>query len=67
MKTKDELNALKNEMTVLNRKLSELSEYELDFVTGGAEISIKPKGSDFWYSWNPGCVDNGNSRLIPIP
>lgn len=35
MKTKEELNALKNEVKTLNAKLAELSEDELDQVTGG--------------------------------
>ena len=36
MKTKEELNALKEEVETLNKKLSELSEDELVQVTGGA-------------------------------
>ena len=35
MKTKEELNALKNEVEALNKKLSELSEEELAQVFGG--------------------------------
>ena len=35
MKTKEELNALKNEVKDLNAKLAELSEDELKEVTGG--------------------------------
>ena len=35
MKTKEELNALKTEVEELNAKLSELSEEELDEVSGG--------------------------------
>ena len=35
MKTKEELNALKDEVTALNKKLAELSEDELTQVTGG--------------------------------
>ena len=35
MKTKEELNALKNEVEALNEKLAELSEEELKAVTGG--------------------------------
>ena len=35
MKTKEELNALKNEVEALNKKLAELSEDELLAVTGG--------------------------------
>ena len=35
MKTKEELSALKNEAEALNRKLAELSEDELEQVSGG--------------------------------
>ena len=35
MKSKEELNALKNEVETLNKKLAELSEEELAQVTGG--------------------------------
>ena len=35
MKTKEELNALKNEVEALNKKLAELSEDELKLVSGG--------------------------------
>ena len=35
MKTKEELNALKEEVETLNKKLAELSEDELKHVTGG--------------------------------
>ena len=35
MKTKEELNALKNEVEVLNQKLSALTEEELAQVSGG--------------------------------
>ena len=36
MKTKEELNALKEEVETLNKKLAELSEEELAQVSGGA-------------------------------
>ena len=35
MKTKEELNALKEEVETLNKKLHELTEEELEQVTGG--------------------------------
>ena len=35
MKTKEELNALKNEVEALNAKLGELTEEEMEQVTGG--------------------------------
>ena len=46
MKTQEELNALKNEIEALNRKLAELSEDELEQVMGGnagsaADIDFK--------------------------
>ena len=45
-KTKEELNALKEEVESVNEKLAELTEDELKLVTGGADysISIPPKG-----------------------
>ena len=38
MKTKEELNALKEEVEALNRKLHELTDEELAQVSGGIEI-----------------------------
>ena len=35
MKTKEELNAIKNEVAELNKKLAELTDDELAVVTGG--------------------------------
>ncbi len=40
MKTKEELNALKNEVEDLNAKLAELSEDELRQVVGGHEVDF---------------------------
>ena len=40
MKTKEELNALNNEVKALNKKLAELSDEELQQVAGGAHRSI---------------------------
>ena len=37
MKTKEELDALKNEVEVLNQKLSTLTEEELEQVSGGGD------------------------------
>ena len=37
MKTQEELNALKNEVETLNKKLAELTEEELAQVTGGGD------------------------------
>ena len=38
VKTKDELNTMKEEVETLNKKLSELSEEELAQVSGGGEV-----------------------------
>ena len=38
MKTKEELNALKEEVETLNKKFIELDEEELEQVTGGSRI-----------------------------
>ena len=40
MKTKEELNAIKEEVETLNKKLAELSEDELEQVTGGCYIGL---------------------------
>ena len=40
MKTKEELNALKEEVETLNKKLAELTEEELAQVTGGQQYDI---------------------------
>ena len=42
MKTKEELNDLKEEFETLNKKLIELTEEELVQVTGGATEGLKP-------------------------
>ena len=38
MKTKEELNELKEEVEAVNKKLAELNEEELEQVTGGGEV-----------------------------
>ena len=49
MKTKEELNAIKEEVETLNKKLAELSEEELEQVSGGIprlkikDITVKYK------------------------
>ena len=43
MKTKEELNALKEEVEALNKKLHELTEEELKQVSGGVSIGKKKK------------------------
>ena len=40
MKTKEELNAIKNEVEVLNQKLSTLTEEELTQVSGGRLLNL---------------------------
>ena len=40
MKTKEELNALKEEVKTLNKKLAELNEEELKQVIGGQQYDI---------------------------
>ncbi|MBQ0109991.1 MAG: bacteriocin [Clostridiales bacterium] len=52
MKTKEELNALKNEVEALNKKLAELTKEELAQVTGGGlpapnKRDFEPLGSEF--------------------
>ena len=41
MKSKEELNALKEEVEALNKKLAELSEKELEEVSGGKTLGKK--------------------------
>ena len=41
MKTKEELNALKEEVETLSRKLHELTEEELTQVSGGARLILR--------------------------
>ena len=45
MKTKEELNALKEEVETLNKKLHELTEEELEQVSGGL-VDPKPEKLD---------------------
>ena len=40
MKTKEELNALKEEVETLNKKLAELTDEELEQVSGGVDFNI---------------------------
>ena len=40
MKTKEELNSLKEEVKTLNKKLAELTEEELEQVSGGQRIPV---------------------------
>lgn len=49
MKTKEELNALKEEVETLNKKLAELNEEELEQVTGGEEEMEQVTGGTDMY------------------
>ena len=53
MKTAEELNALKEEVETLNKKLAELTEEELAQVSGGWDVPPGPKtGGEpelFWW------------------
>ena len=44
MKTKEELDTLKEEVETLNKKLAELKEEELEQVSGGWGIHFGPNG-----------------------
>ena len=44
MKSKEELNALKEEVETLNKKLAELTEDELAQVSGGVEHGFEDEG-----------------------
>ena len=44
MKTKEELNALKEEVETVSRKLHELTDEELAQVSGGRELAIELPG-----------------------
>ena len=46
MKTKEELNKLKDEFEVLYKKLAELSEDELKEVAGGVTLDMNGKNSN---------------------
>ena len=53
MKTKEELNALKEEVETLNKKLAELTEEELAQVSGGWDMPpvIKDVGGPELFWW----------------
>ena len=54
MKTKEELNALKEEVETLNKKLHELTDEELAQVTGGGPdpevLNLDSSGTSFAYT-----------------
>ena len=55
MKTKEELNALKEEVETLNQKLAELTEEELAQVSGGdapsilTKLDLEPNASEYGF------------------
>ena len=59
MKTKEELNALKEEVETVNKKLAELTDEELAQVSGGGEVlSLEKNWSPKWP--NPKIGRGGN-------
>ena len=57
MKTKDELNALKEEVEALNKKLAELTEEELAQVCGG-----RIRAADLSAAETPFTIDNDGKK-----
>ena len=55
MKSKEELNALKEEVETLNKKLHELTEEELAQVSGGGFLPVESEGNDVIYFQCPLC------------
>ena len=70
MKTKEELNALKNEVEILNKKLAELSEDELAQVAGGPEertvLGLKPAADCKTCEYCGQLIDNNNFEFCPF-
>ena len=54
MKTKEELNALKEEVETLSKKLAELSEEELEEVAGGVARDGEGNGLGYTVGFFPG-------------
>ena len=63
MKTKEELNALKAEYDSLNRKLGELTDDEIEQVTGGMKIVVIKGGSPFMESNSCNVIQEREERL----
>ena len=59
MKTKEELNALKEEVETVSKKLHELTEKELAQVTGGATGGVKPFNGEKGF----GFIDSKQVRI----
>ena len=49
MKTKEELNDIKNEVESMNKKLSELTDDELNEVVGGMKVFIDDESDMGWW------------------
>ena len=58
MKTKEELNALKEEIETLNKKLAELTKEELEQITGGSDTEKPtcPRYIETVDQYNCGCA-----------
>ena len=55
MKTKEELNALKEEVETVSKKLHELTPEELEQVSGGGFLPVENDGNDVIYFQCPLC------------
>ncbi len=55
MKTKEELNALKEEVEAVNKKLAELTDDELAQVAGSGFLPVENDGNDVIYFQFPLC------------
>ena len=67
MKTKEELNALKNEVEVLNKKLTELSEEELEqLVGGGGQGRLEEYLKTLCPDKSQILVDNGEGKQLVL-
>ena len=64
MKTKDELNALKEEFETVSRKLEELSEEELNSISGGMPINKETCPGFFICSMKGKCVIPDYAKTI---
>ena len=53
MKTKEELSALKNEVEALNQKLAELTDEELNEVSGGIFLRNRPSAGKEGENYGP--------------
>ena len=63
MKTKEELNALKEEVETVSRKLAELTEEELEQVAGGSVVVKCPRDEA---KIGPLCLDCPDKTLIRV-